>query len=365
MESVVRSKHSLSCAVAAVAAAALVVVCVSAACGFTFVAIPDIQNETDSTPAAIQSQVDWVLNNRVSQNIAFVAQQGDLTNLALASEFSTAQSKLFQLSGAGGVPWSTCAGNHDLYDGGGVGGRYNTYFGAANFAGKSWYGGATSDGMGSYQTFQAEGRNYLVLDIGYDAPVSVLNWAQGVINTHLGMPTIINTHDYLQQGPPVPQPRSPYGDTMWNYPLTDNANGLVNGNPQVFMVLCGHNWPTSTQTSIDAAGKPVFELQADYQDPLHAGGDGYMRLYQFDEADSEIHVVTYSPYDATTPYLPNTSWYSPGTYPDPELPQEYDQFDITMNFNDRLGAAVPEPPALVLAALGAMAILGYGWRRRR
>ncbi len=143
--------------------------------------------------------------------------------------------------------------------------------------------------------------------------VSVLNWAQGVINTHLGMPTIINTHDYLQQGPPVPQPRSPYGDTMWNYPLTDNANGLVNGNPQVFMVLCGHNWPTSTQTSTDAAGKPVFELQADYQDPLHAGGDGYMRLYQFDEADSEIHVVTYSPYDATTPYLPNTSWYSPGT----------------------------------------------------
>ncbi len=78
-----RSKHSLSCAVAAVAAAALVVVCVSAACGFTFVAIPDIQNETDSTPAAIQSQVNWVLNNRVSQNIAFVAQQGDLTNLAL------------------------------------------------------------------------------------------------------------------------------------------------------------------------------------------------------------------------------------------------------------------------------------------
>jgi hypothetical protein len=361
-----RSKHHLSRSVAVIAAALFIVLYVSAApvaAGFTFVAIPDIQNETDSYPAAIQSDVTWILNNRVSQNIAFACQEGDLTNSCQSWEFTVAGNALFQLSGTNGVPWSTCAGNHDMS--GGAATLYNSYFGAANFAGKSWYGGATSDAMGNYQTFQAEGRNYLVLNIGYDASLSVRNWAQGVINTHPNMPTIINTHDYLDQGPPEPLSRSTYGNTLFSGSVTGNANGLVNGNNQVFMVVCGHNWPSVTRTATNAFGKPVFELQADYQwSQYAAGGDGYMRLYKFDEANSKIHVVTYSPYDTNTPYLPNNTSGDPNTLIS-GLPQQYDQFDITMNFNDRLGVAVPEPSMLVLAGLAVAAMLGFGCRSRR
>jgi len=302
---------------------------------FTLVAVPDIQNETESEPAMLQSQVSWILNNRAAQNIAFVAQQGDLVNYPEENdptEYITAHNILFQLNGASGLPWGTCPGNHDFMASPDAV-MYDQYFGPANFAGQSWYGNSTS-GRSSYQTFQAGGRNYLLLDIEFDAPDSVLNWAQGVISANPGTPTIINTHDYMGYD----NTRSDYGNTLWD--------SLVSDNSQVFMVLCGHNHYAYNQTSLDAAGKPVLELLADYQDENL--GDGYLRLYQFDEANSAIHVTTYSPYDTTTPYLTDSA----------------NQFDIALDFNARLGE-VPEPSTLVLLCGGGLGLLAYLWRRRR
>ena len=71
-----------------------------------------------------------------------------------------------------------------------------------------------------------------------------------------------------------------------------------------------------------------------------------MRLYQFDEDNSVIHVKTYSPYDTTTPYLTDS----------------LNQFDIPLDFHARLDA-VPEPSIAVLAAMAAAILLGYEWRR--
>jgi hypothetical protein len=309
---------------------ALVAACVSTAgaATFTLVAMPDIQNETQYHPEMLQAQVNWILNNQASQNIVFVAQQGDLTNNATIAEFTTAHNALFQLSGLGGMPWGTCPGNHDLASPD----NYDSYFGPSNFTGQNWYG-STTNGHSSYQIFQGGGRSYLVLNIAYDAPSPVLDWAQGVINDHRGMPTIINTHDYMAYG----NKRSSYGNTLWNR--------LVNNNPQVFMVLCGHNHYAYSQTSLNAYNKPVLELLADYQE-LHYG-DGYLRLYQFDEANSVIHVKTFSPYDITAPYLTDS----------------LNQFDIPLDFHAQLDP-VPEPTTVVLAVMAAAILLAYEWRRR-
>ena len=325
------AKLHVSQMVGIIAAAALVAVCASAAWAttFTLVAMPDIQNETQYHPKMLQSQIDWILHNRAGQNIVFVAQQGDLTNNANTAEYTTAHDALFRLNGAGGLAWGTCPGNHDLADAD----NYDSYFGPSNFAGQSWYGD-TTNGHSSYQIFQAGGRSYLVLNMAFDAPASVLDWAQGRIDDHRGMPTIINTHDYMAYG----NTRSPYGDTLWN--------GLVKNNQQVFMVLCGHNHYMYNQTSLDTAGKPVCELLADYQDVNC--GDGYLRLYQFDEANSVIHVKTYSPYDTATPYLTDS----------------LNQFDIPLDFHARLDA-VPEPSIALLAVVAAAILLAYEWRRRR
>ena len=309
---------------------------------FTIVGMPDIENETALYPAMLQSQVSWIVNNQTSSNIAFMAQQGDVVSIPDTHEYDTASSILFQLNNtsAPSLPWGILPGNHDTVD-------LNNYAAAINpskFAGKSWYGG--SDSYSSYQTFTAGNRNFLMIDVEYNPSTAVLDWAQSVITAHPGMPTLINTHDYLTAS----GTRSAMGDTIYSGSLTQNPNGLINGNSQVFMVLCGHVFTNpATLISLDKDGKQVFQCMADFQDKDTINyGDGYLRLYKFDEANSKISVSTYSPYDATTPYLTDTS----------------DQFDFSMNFNDRLGLAVPEPSSLALAVMAGLGCLA-GSRRRR
>lgn len=72
---------------------------------------------------------------------------------------------------------------------------------------------------------------------------------------------------------------------------------LVKTNKQIFMVLNGHfhdNDGERHQVSYNAAGLPVYEMIANYQQYAN-GGDGYMRLIQFDPANARINVKTYSP----------------------------------------------------------------------
>ena len=106
-----------------------------------------------------------------SQNIAFVAQQGDLVDDGSSSyQWANATAAMYQLDGK--VPWGTCAGDGE-YSGDPTTANYIARFGPSHFAAPtypagvpSWYGGyyAGDSGRDSYQTFAANGRQYLVLD---------------------------------------------------------------------------------------------------------------------------------------------------------------------------------------------------------
>ncbi len=305
---------------------------------FTYVALPDTQNYSQLYPQIFNSQTQWIVNNQASQNIAFAVQLGDLTNNGTAQEWTNATNAMYMLNNTSpSLPVGVVAGNHDLY----AGTPFMTYFGPPEYSGNSWYGGAKY--YSSYETFSAGGRTFLALNVQFDGNASVLSWAQSIINAHPGMPTIVNTHDYMQPGG-----RDTYGNTLWN--------NLISPNSQIFMVTAGHIGGEWQQTSTDAAGKSVFEVQADFEDGYYGGngGNGYMRLYQFDEADSEINVKTYSPYAGT---------YQTGE--DPEDLAQYgisgpgalSQFSLSMNFDARLGpSTIPEPSTFVLLVVGLIGL---------
>ena len=55
-------------------------------------------------------------------------------------------------------------------------------------------------------------------------------------------------------------------------------NGLINGNPQIFMVLAGHVNGTRNDVATDASGQQVVEILTDYQDDGFGISRGSMRI---------------------------------------------------------------------------------------
>lgn len=293
---------------------------------FTIVALPDTQNycDSDTLLGGFIAQTNWVVNNAAARNIRLVTGLGDIVNnggnLTLWNRADQAVDILDSLPR---LPYAMPLGNHDYNTPGNLAGgaaNYVSYFGAARYAGRSWYGGSSSDQLNHYQTFYANGRKYLHIALEYDARSSSIAWAQSILNANPTTPTIISTHDYLT----LAGTRSTSAASGGNSP-EQIYQQLVHNNPQVFMVLSGHYHGEARLTSTNAAGKPVFQLLSDYQDYSN-GGDGWLRNIELDEAAGEIRVQTYTP---GVPLNPNPRYKT-----DPSS-----QFTLPLDFVARFGAA--------------------------
>jgi hypothetical protein len=320
---------------------------------FTIAVIPDTQNYVDERkpqPASLSAflaETRYLAHHREDLRLAFVThvgdvvQHGDGTNgtagdatYGAGSEWRRAAEAMDVLASSG-VPFALAPGNHDY-------GSYSwstgsapltgtelwrRYFGSNSryFANKRWYGGASdylaiNPGLSSYQTFHAGGRAFLHIALEMEAGDAALAWAQEVIDEHPGYATLVTTHAYLDPpadsdasaplvvpGALIPaSPRylkgSPGG---WN-----DAQGvwdkLISRNDQIFMVLCGHAFGASVagvsksenlRIGLNDAGHEVYQLLIDYQGNLKAssGGDGWLRLMEFDVEGGAIRFSTYSP----------------------------------------------------------------------
>jgi autotransporter-associated beta strand protein len=261
----------------------------AAADPFTVVALPDTQFYSSTYPATFTSQTQWIVDHVASNNIAFVAHLGDIVDRGYTtSQWNNAVAAMYKLDGK--VPYGVAPGNHDLMDTGGgfTTTTFVTKFGPSHFAGRTWYGGASTSGFSSYQIVPCGGVNYLFLNLDVDAPDSQVAWAQGVIDAHPGLPTVVSTHDYLAT---TGRRTSPFiagrnsGEEMWS--------DLIRPNDQIFMVLCGHISGQNQQVSVNNYGHKVFELLSDYQS-IANGGNGFLRQLSFQPGANRIDVQTYS-----------------------------------------------------------------------
>ena len=315
---------------------------------FSLVVLPDTQNYVNSATNApiFTAQTQWIRTHIESgndRNIGFVSHVGDVVNTATNSiEWTRAVESMDVLRAKSGfvVPHGILPGNHDYQSTGNKQTGAATFaasFGPAAYVGAPWYGGAEASGTNSYQVFSAGGREYLHLALEWQPTANVpvrdpspIEWAQGVIAAHPDLPVILSTHEYLDEDPPG---RSGAGNTLFDE--------LVRTNDQIFLVLCGHyhsgnqfNSGEYHQVSLNNFGKPVVEMLQDFQD-YTAGGNGWLRLVEIDEAGDAINVETYSPWldQYQTETIEQVGGFA-------------SQFTVAIDFASRFEfVAPPEPPA--------------------
>ncbi len=284
---------------------------------FYLIGLPDTQKYSELYPEIFNAQTAWIVNNPEKLDIQFVSHYGDLvqngTGSLASGEYENARDAMIQLLDAD-IPHGIVAGNHDVLESGSAESTYNVnnyldYFGPENWSGEQdWFGGASQSGLSTYQLFEGNGIEFLALHLHLETPHSELAWAQGIINENRDKPVMVTTHRYLQDAEDytagihiVPSGRYPEiwylfegqynpdgirAEELWNHFIATNRN--------IFLVNAGHFGEEYRQTSINIHNLPVHEVLADYQEEPN-GGNGYLRMMEFDTTGDRINVSSYSP----------------------------------------------------------------------
>ena len=277
----------------------------------TVVQLPDTQYYTISNTLFphFVAQTRWILNHRASRGIAFVTHVGDVVESGAqgparnVAQWDRAERALSLLDGDlqtqkdGVVPYGVCIGNHD-YDVLNVqtsATRFLDYFGPWRYTGRSWYLGASANGLNHAQLFFVGGVPYLHLAIQWRVPDAAISWAQSQLVARPGVPTMITTHEHLRPGiQPIRAVQGHTPESGGSNSGEDAFRKLVEPFPQVFLVTCGHKKGEGTLTSRSILGRTVHEMLANYQfDPN--GGNGWFRTMQFRPGLRRIEVRTISP----------------------------------------------------------------------
>lgn len=215
---------------------------------FTLVSIPDTQVEVQSTSAypRFTNRVQWLINNKDTQNIKHVMQVGDLQDWDddTHSHYERASNGLKPLDQAG-IPYALTVGNHDTsavcYGGSACPGidvptafrnipTWNLYYPKSRFAGLTTLCdefnqlntrlmaiGPSGTGLhtptyvrnqcsqsnttsSAYRTFNAGGYKWLVMNYEMWPRLVVQEWMKSVIERHPDYNVILVTHMHLSGG---------------------------------------------------------------------------------------------------------------------------------------------------------------------
>lgn len=282
---------------------------------FTIVFLPDTQYYTEEPQgthggniAMFKAQTNWIAANREAKNIVYVGQLGDCVqngdnppgadneiewkraDTAISTIEDPVQTNLPQ-----GIPFGICVGNHEqtpFTDPNGTTIYYNQYFGSAHFAGRDYYGGHYgSNNDNHYQVFSASGIDFIVISLEYnhsttfDDPGGPLDWAQNLVQNNPGKKVIVMTHWVMDESANFgPQGQAIY-DRLKVYP---NFSFLMGGH------ISSINGGESRRTDV-FNGNRVHSILSDYQ-ARTGGGNGLLRIYEFDPTQNKVSATTYSPF---------------------------------------------------------------------
>ena len=256
---------------------------------FTVVVLPDTQYYSESFPATFAAQTQWIMDNRDTLNIEYVAHVGDIVNVATQIyqwDNANAAMSLLETPVAGfphGMPYCPSVGNHDIASGNTT--NFNDYFGVSRFQGRTYYGGHFgSDNDNHYNLFSAGGMDFIVVSLEYDTTPDqpVLDWADALLKANPNRRAIVATHYGVGTGNPAA-----FGTQ--GQAIYDN----LKDNPNLFLIVCGHICGEGQRADV-FEGRTVRTILTDYQCRT-GGGTGWLRTMTFSPANDTISFKTYSP----------------------------------------------------------------------
>ena len=255
---------------------------------FTLVALPDTQKYSLSYPDIFNAQTSWIVANRDESNIAFVTHLGDIVeNAGVIAQWLNADTAIDFLDVSPPIPYGLAVGNTDTSPMGNPDNttQFNTYFGISRFSGKPFYGGHYgTDNDNNYELFSSGGIDFIIIHLQYNPEPDplVLEWADDLLaDTNASRRAIIVFHDLVESTTAL----SASGQVVYDY---------LKHNPNLFLMLGGHLDTEITLTLTDS-GHTVYALRSDFQTRAN-GGNGWLRLMEFQPAADQIQVYTYSPY---------------------------------------------------------------------
>ncbi len=283
--------------------------------------ITDPQHYTkfDDLNAYYAQMYQYAADQYTAGNIGYVMNTGDLvddrpSSPLAAKQWAIADAAMKKAEEAG-LPNGLVAGNHDVGDfkkenyeeEDNTSSDYSKFcetFGAERYNDKPWYGGSLNNNISHYDLITVGNVDLVVLFLGYglEATDETIAWANGVLQTYRHRTAIVATHQYLLNA------------------TADRAEGsraqliydaIVEPNPNVKLVLCGHDDGSQVVQRTAKDGRTVYEILSDYQfvqaeDPeFYHGeehaigsvtgccGDGYLRTMTI--SGNTLSSVTYSP----------------------------------------------------------------------
>ena len=259
----------------------------------------------------------YAANEYLSGNIGYVITTGDLVddlpNTSAAIEQWKIADKAMSYLDEAGVPNGLVSGNHDVgsistpdYSAGAPNvdyTKYLEYFDSSRYNNEQWYGGSYDDNISHYDLITIGNVDFVVLYLGYglEATDSTIQWANDILERYSHRVAIVATHEYLDATAAVHSYKS-RADLIFDK--------IVDRNPNVKVVLCGHDDGSLCIERQASDGRTVYEILSDYQfveaedkdfyaNEHYIGsvpeccGDGYIRLMTIE--GNTLSNVTYSP----------------------------------------------------------------------
>jgi len=249
---------------------------------FTIIVLPDTQKYSQNYPEIFLTQTQWIANNQDILNIEFVIHEGDIVDDSDEVEQWEVADESMSILDENNVPYSVIRGNHDKGTE-----LYKAYFPVKRFSDKEWWGGEYRNNTNNYHLLTIQDIDLMFINLDFCPSEKEIQWGNSILEQYSDRKAILTTHAYLDKD----AGRTPHSCESTQYIWDD----LIKKHANLQIVLSGHVHGEEKRTDLNEAGKPVYQMLADFQDEEN-GGNGFLRILEFSALEDKIYVKTYSPY---------------------------------------------------------------------